>query len=759
MRYLIGFLLIIMCPVLIAQNGFIRGLIKDTQTEKWQFYSMNMDTEVTTILQFLPDTIEPLSGGSWFAFNENTQQYFYLGENPETSTRYLVTLDAYNGNFVKAVEAAGVYFIYAHDLNGSLYGYRSLTVNEVVKINPNSGEIVGLADPSNFGFGYTPAASDIYEPADDYYIVGKSFTQQDRIFVMDLITGQKTDDLTHANMVFIRTHLNTEKVLGIQKVLDPVGYKLVEIDPEDPHELIVLNEDIQVNLVDGPNAYLNSGLNLLYFRGKVNQDDPLSLIVMEIPSGEIIKSVILDGELSYAASSYPPAEVVSKISGIAFLDENTNGTHDDGEIGMMNQAIDIEPGGFTVLTGTDGTFSLNVLPETYNVTLFPTSQFFITSSPSSYDIEIENPGQHIEDVDFGLAIVAGASADSVEVSITPSRAVVGKKSNHTITISNKGGTVLSGKVKYKPGKHMTVATTSVPPDEINDDEYVWEYEDLKPGETRQINVVVDVPADPDLIGEMNYSSAIIEASSPGGEEFTEEQTACQEIHGSYDPNDKAVNPGANDSTALPGQRLDYRIRFQNVGNDTAYDIRIEDQLSEWLDRSTFNMKAASHNYNLHIDENNKVTWFFPNILLPDSNVNQLGSNGFIEFSIWLKDDIPDMTLVSNSADIFFDFNPPVATNNADIKIRIPSSVAEREANNMFTMVSPNPSNGNIVLSWEEPARETDIYIYKLSGELIRQESTGFGNKITLNLDLQTGTYLYQIITGNGMAGKGKFIIR
>jgi len=61
MRYLIGFLLIIMCPVLIAQNGFIRGLIKDTQTEKWQFYSMNMDTEVATILQFLPDTIEPLS--------------------------------------------------------------------------------------------------------------------------------------------------------------------------------------------------------------------------------------------------------------------------------------------------------------------------------------------------------------------------------------------------------------------------------------------------------------------------------------------------------------------------------------------------------------------------------------------------------------------------------------------------------------------------------------------------------------------------
>jgi uncharacterized repeat protein (TIGR01451 family) len=48
------------------------------------------------------------------------------------------------------------------------------------------------------------------------------------------------------------------------------------------------------------------------------------------------------------------------------------------------------------------------------------------------------------------------------------------------------------------------------------------------------------------------------------------------ITGSYDPNDKTATPG---EIALPDQWIDYRIRFQNTGNDTAFNIHLMDTLS------------------------------------------------------------------------------------------------------------------------------------------------------------------------------------
>ncbi|WP_207431517.1 DUF7619 domain-containing protein [Sabulibacter ruber] len=146
-------------------------------------------------------------------------------------------------------------------------------------------------------------------------------------------------------------------------------------------------------------------------------------------------------------------------------------------------------------------------------------------------------------------------------------------------------------------------------------------------------------------------------------EITEE---CLPIIDSFDPNDKQVLPvGLTSEHYTPTNTpLRYTVRFQNTGTDVAYRVVVVDTLSNELDLSTLQIGAVSHPYQLEVNGKGQpvLTFTFSNIMLPDSSVDQAGSNGFIQFSIKPKAALPEKTRIENFADIFFDYNEPVRTN-------------------------------------------------------------------------------------------------
>lgn len=91
---------------------------------------------------------------------------------------------------------------------------------------------------------------------------------------------------------------------------------------------------------------------------------------------------------------------------------------------------------------------------------------------------------------------------------------------------------------------------------------------------------------------------------------------CQEIIASFDPNDKTVVPAGvdNDHFILAEDELEYKIRFQNTGNDTAFIVVIRDTLSEFLDPATVVSGVSSHDYTLYMYGNGILEWTFNNIL-------------------------------------------------------------------------------------------------------------------------------------------------
>ncbi len=141
---------------------------------------------------------------------------------------------------------------------------------------------------------------------------------------------------------------------------------------------------------------------------------------------------------------------------------------------------------------------------------------------------------------------------------------------------------------------------------------------------------------------------------------------CGLVTGSYDPNDKTGFPLGKgvDKEILPNQKLEYLIRFQNTGTDTAFTVVIRDTLSTDFDIFSVKSGVSSNDYTFRMYGPRVLEWTFNNIMLPDSNVNEPESHGFVKFEVKQNKDLPNGTLLENSAAIFFDFNAPIITNTS-----------------------------------------------------------------------------------------------
>jgi uncharacterized repeat protein (TIGR01451 family) len=177
---------------------------------------------------------------------------------------------------------------------------------------------------------------------------------------------------------------------------------------------------------------------------------------------------------------------------------------------------------------------------------------------------------------------------------------------------------------------------------------------------------------------------------------------CMEVIGSWDPNDKMGLPiGVTDQHLISKNTdIDYRIRFQNTGNDTAFTVVVRDTLSANLEANSVRLGASSHQYDFSLEQGNILVFTFNNIKLVDSFANEPASHGFLHFKIAQKPNLADGNKILNKAAIYFDFNEPVITNVSEHQIgMIPHlSITNSTLNiNHELSVYPNPLNGAVML--------------------------------------------------------------
>ncbi|HTE27729.1 T9SS type A sorting domain-containing protein, partial [Flavitalea sp.] len=273
---------------------------------------------------------------------------------------------------------------------------------------------------------------------------------------------------------------------------------------------------------------------------------------------------------------------------------------------------------------------------------------------------------------FALQPVANQYDLSVNIiPLTPVRP--GMVTRYRLEYRNTGTMVATNaKLKFiKSGK--TIITGATPAYAgISGDTLTWNLNTLNPAAFGAIEIqsLVAVPPIANFADSM-YSKVIITQSDTDVRPFNDTVKLRQLITGSYDPNDKIETHGGYMSRAQVnnGEYLNYIIRFQNTGNDTAFKVLIRDTLENNLDAASLQMIGSSHDYTLQITDNNKLEWNFENILLADSNTNEKASHGYLVFRIKPQAFVTNGTVISNRSDIYFDLNLPVRTKTVQTLIR------------------------------------------------------------------------------------------
>ncbi|MCC6463589.1 MAG: DUF11 domain-containing protein [Saprospiraceae bacterium] len=240
---------------------------------------------------------------------------------------------------------------------------------------------------------------------------------------------------------------------------------------------------------------------------------------------------------------------------------------------------------------------------------------------------------------------------------------------------------------------------------------------------------------------------------------------CMEVTSSLDPNDKQGFPtGYSDEHLIePETELSYLLRFQNTGTDTAFYVEVRDTLSDWFDPATLRIGAASHDFTWSLRQGNALSFRFDNILLPDSNVNEAASHGFIQFRVQPKKDAPLGTLLENSASIYFDFNAPVRTNTTFHRLGhdfyVLTFVSSPDMPEWPVQVVPNPFRDQTrILLPPDAGGDYQFRLYSAEGRLL--QTTAFsGNELPFSATgLTQGYYWFDILnTSAQVVARGKLL--
>ena len=137
------------------------------------------------------------------------------------------------------------------------------------------------------------------------------------------------------------------------------------------------------------------------------------------------------------------------------------------------------------------------------------------------------------------------------------------------------------------------------------------------------------------------------------------------LSGGYDPNDISASPaGVGGQGVIPaGQPITYTVRFENTGNASVTNVRVALQLDPALDPATVTPDGSSAGADTQFAFNaatDTVTWLLPNINLPPDTTPPQGE-GWVSFTVTPKAGLPSGTSIAESAQVYFDYNPPVST--------------------------------------------------------------------------------------------------
>jgi len=481
-------------------------------------------------------------------------------------------------------------------------------------------------------------------------------------------TKEDTEESQYELWVTDGTIQNTKKILN--RNLGPYGSFNPETVYDEKKEVLYFsvnsNRPTEPDLTDSLFYYDLKASKLYtanFFNSPTNRVDDISLIDGKV---YIKGNNDLFGYEVYYLSEKPvdPLCMNKFLTGSVFLDINKNGIKDGVDYGIPNISIlqndrDI----YNIKTDEDGNFYAAVANGAFEIKPNIEGGCFEVSAVD-HTYWIDSLTRYSNNLNFGLSAFKDSTLNgSVKIDITSAPTRCGFPVPFWITVSNYTCNTISGKLIINLGENVEFIPNKNPEliDNYSANEHLLTF-DL-PGlpifQQKQFKVILRMPGE-NFVGENIFINTYLNDKDSLLVTFSSEITCA------IDPNDKLVTPSREDPESknytLLNEQLDYTIRFQNTGTDTAFTVKIVDTLSNKLNYQSIEPIAASHDYTFNITEEGILTFQFDNILLPDSTTNETESHGFVTFNIAPVNELVQMDEIQNNAGIYFDFNQPIITN-------------------------------------------------------------------------------------------------
>ena len=429
----------------------------------------------------------------------------------------------------------------------------------------------------------------------------------------------------------------------------------------------------------------------------------------------------------------------------AYTDINNNNILDTNEFPKYNLKFTLSNNNYSY-TNTQGIAYANADSlGTYTITA--TAPNFYNAVPASYTHNFTSYDTLVIDT---FALQPTVLKDSVFITAIPYNgyAIPSFTYPYLVSYENVGTTVLSTPIiHFNYDSSLLVYDSSSANSVVNNGNSLsLNIGNIVPGQTGSFIVYFTVKPTA-VLGSTVASIASINANSVSGVD-----SVTTIVSGSYDPNDKQATPSLTTQQVADGNYINYIIRFQNTGTDTAFNVVIADTLDSKLMATELQMVGSSHNCKTTVKDN--IIFFeFLNIYLPDSNVNKTGSNGFVSFKLKPISSVSAGTTIPNRAAIYFDYNSPVITKTANTMIQNPlplqllnyeaSPTPPKEGLKNWTVLNKWTTANELNTSHFIVQRSEDGRIYKSVGSIAAK---GFGEYIFIDNSLPSGfeTVYYQL---------------
>ena len=468
-----------------------------------------------------------------------------------------------------------------------------------------------------------------------------------------------------------------------------------------------------------------------------------------IDEGDVINYSIIQNPPVISTSSYCsfiPGGDYNTITGLVRYDFNQNGcdvldfpanyTRIDVNLDGVSTNSSVFSNGngeYNLYTSTTGVFGL--VPNVENP-----NYFTINPNPAVVNIPVIDDSTTTQN----FCITANGVHPDLEIVIAPIiPARPGFDAVYKIVYKNKGNQTVDGYVNFTYNETLLdLISSSVAPTNAGSGMMNWFMPGLVPFQSGSIIITLNVNSPQETpavnIGDILTFNAFIDVTTDDNwndNNFDFNQT----VVGSFDPNDITCIEGDVVAPSYIGEYLHYVINFENTGTAAAENVVVKIEVNpNDFDINTLRILESSHNATIKIT-NNILEIIFQTIML------DTGGHGNVLLKVKSRENLILNDIVSNNAKIYFDYNFPILTNDANTTFQVLSNsiLTKDVAINLY----PNPTSSLVNIKAENTIKSTELY--DVQGRLI-QINKSDSNEVVLDISIYNlGIYFIKVTTDFG----------